>query len=101
MPQLNLDFDAPAGAMDTSRAAAQTIRPTLKKLQRLVLAAVRRAGKSGKTDDELVCDIGMLSDTLRARRCELRDAGLVKDSGRRRKTRRGRQAAVWVATNED
>ncbi len=52
----------------------------------------------GRTDDEIEQALNMIHQTASARRRELVLAGKVKDSGRTRATRRGRQATVWVTT---
>ncbi len=82
---------------DTSEAAAEAVAPRTGKLRELVLYYIRRQGPRGATDPEIAEGLGMLSDTARARRCELRDRGLIVDSGERRDTPRGRSAVVWVA----
>lgn len=53
----------------------------------------------GLTDEELQDVLNMNPSTQRPRRIELCDMepALVKDSGRTRKTRSGRNAVVWVA----
>lgn len=81
----------------TSLEAAEAIAPKRPKLQAMVLQAIRRVGAFGATDDELQFVLGMDASTERPRRVELVQAGLVRDSGRVRKTRRGRNAVVWVA----
>jgi hypothetical protein len=99
MTQLQMfDTPPPAAVVDTRLEAAQAIKPALRKLQQLVLDAIVRSRHYGATDHELVAALGMLPDTLRARRVELKDRGLIRDSGRRRKTPRGRQAVVWIAS---
>ena len=62
-----------------------------------VLAFITARGPLGATDFELCRAVGFLADTARARRCELRDAGRVIDSGQRRQTSSGRAAVVWIA----
>jgi hypothetical protein len=51
----------------------------------------------GATDEEISIGLKMHADTARARRVELRDAGLVLDSGKRRNTKSRRPATVWTA----
>lgn len=81
----------------TSRQAASAIAPHTGKLAGQVLDYIRGCGERGATDPEIAAGLQMLSDTARARRCELTDRGLVRDSGRKRPTAHGRAAAVWVA----
>lgn len=52
----------------------------------------------GCTDEEMQLALKMNPSTQRPRRGELVGMGLVKDSGRTRRTRSGRRATVWVAT---
>ena len=51
----------------------------------------------GATDEDIARYIHMNPSTVRPRRLELVEAGLVRDSGRTRKTRSDREAIVWVA----
>lgn len=87
-------FDPPA---DTRRKSREKIEPHVDHMRGEVLAALVGRGHQGGTDEELAAELGQRPDTERARRVELRDAGLVLDSGRRRATSSGRQATVWIA----
>lgn len=82
----------------TSRAAAESIKPSTGTLRLRVLAYIRSAGAHGATDEELIDALGMAPSTARPRRIECVSAGWVHDSGRTRPTRSGRQATVWVAS---
>jgi hypothetical protein len=92
MPQLTLfptdwrtpGLEPPHSGSETSRAAAQRIKPLTGALRKEVLRFIAERGDAGATDHEIAAGLGMLSDTARARRCELRDLGLVRDSGERR-----------------
>jgi hypothetical protein len=86
---------------ETSKQAAAAIGPRLSELQRQVLHYVRGQGERGATDEEIQLVTGMRPDTARARRCELRDKGLLIDSGKRRSTTSGRAAVVWVVKDQD
>lgn len=88
-------LDAPA--LDTRRAARDGIAPTADHMRGIVLRYLLDQGERGATDEQGAQATGIRPDTWRARRVELRDAGLVIDSGRRRCVSSGRQAAVWVA----
>jgi len=85
---------------DTSRAAAERIRPAINALQSRVLEALRAAGSRGMTDDELQVSLGMNPSTQRPRRLELTARGLIERTEQRRPTRTGSKACVWVATTE-
>jgi hypothetical protein len=87
-----------ARAMDTSKAAAEAIKPDAGRLRALTLCAIQGAGSVGLTADEaaekvLFCSI--LS--IRPRCTELQALGKIKDSGQRRANASGRKAIVWVA----
>ena len=79
---------------DTSHIAAATI-PRTGTLRRAVYDAIHRTGDEGMTDSELQRALDMDGNTERPRRVELIDAGLIKDSGRRR-YEGGRPMIVWV-----
>lgn len=83
----------------TSLAAAASIEPRLGKLQLKVLAYLQ-ATPEGATDEEMQTALAMGSNTQRPRRRELQLAGLLKDSGRTRPLRSGKDAAVWITCNE-
>lgn len=84
----------------TSAAAAESIRPVLGTECHRVLEVIRRAGWVGATAHEIRCVLradGVDRDqNVVARRCsDLRDAGLIVDSGRTRSGRSNRQLIVW------
>lgn len=80
----------------TSRAAAGQVSTETKR------AAVRRfitiSNAYGATDQEIQDFLEMDPSTERPRRRELELQGIIIDSGRTRPTRSGRQAVVWVET---
>jgi len=84
---------------DTRSAAAIAIMPALGKLGARVEAFIRNRGPHGASDEEVSEALNMKLDTARARRVELRDAGLVVDTGVRRATHTGRRAVCWVAAH--
>ena len=98
--QLNITFP-PHQAAETSREAARQIAGDVNALQRRVLDVLKRFGAFGCTDRELENATGLIGSTLRPRRCELREKGLIRDSGKRRPTPSGRPAIVWVVTKDD
>lgn len=81
---------------DTSAAAAASIEPNLATKQGRVLELLR-ATDHGLTDDQLEQITGWRHQSVSARRRELVLAGLVVDSGQRRRTSSNRYGAVWVA----
>jgi hypothetical protein len=82
----------------TSRAAAESIVGHITDLQQRVLDALRAAGPTGLTDEELTETLALRpgSSTARTRRAELTEAGLVKDSGITRELQSKRLGTVWV-----
>lgn len=75
---------------DTSHAAAAKIRS--RKVYEDVLAVLR---EGPATDFEIAACLGGQQTSLGKRRGELRDAGLVQDSGERRASPSGSPAIVW------
>ena len=86
---------------ETSRESAESIEPKAATLRGIVLAFIRGRGLYGATDEEMQEAIPMPPSTQRPRRIELVAARFVHDSGIRRRTRSGRAAAVWTATEEE
>ena len=80
----------------TSRAAAESMEPHVNRLQKKVLDALRLS-RHGESDESLGQITGLPQSTLRPRRVELVNKGLIKDSGETRKTLSGRSATVWIA----
>jgi hypothetical protein len=81
---------------DTEREAAFAIVSTAR--QRLLVLRVLGAFPDGLTDDEIAEQTGLYRYSAAPRRYELRDRGLVVDSGDRRLTPHGRRAIVWQIT---
>ena len=81
---------------DTSREAAESIQPAASSMRFRVLMYIKATGRTGSTDDEIEEALNMRHQTASARRRELVLSGHVEDSTRRRKTRSGRNATVWV-----
>lgn len=83
--------------VDTSIAAAESMKPHVGSMRERVMERVRRAGVSGLTCDEAEVSLGLSHQTCSARFRELSKAGVVKDSGTRRPTRSGRKAVVYLS----
>ena len=81
---------------DTSREAADSMKPTAATLREAVFNYLFGRGGDGATDEEVQDDLNMPGNTERPRRRELQEAGKVRDSGMRRATKTGRQAVVWT-----
>jgi predicted transcriptional regulator len=82
---------------DTSRDAAESMRPHVSEIEARVLAYVKRWGSHGETCDEVERGLDLSHQTASARLRGLILKGLIKDSGARRPTRSGRAARVYVA----
>jgi hypothetical protein len=80
----------------TSIAAANRVASAAALRARVLAYLVTQP--DGATDEELQTALDMPGSTERPRRVELVTRGLVRDSGRTRQTRSGRQAVVWVAS---
>ena len=83
---------------DTSESAAEAIKPHRASQWRRIHERLILAGWEGMTDQEIQRATGLDPSTERPRRGELVDAGLVYDSGRKRRTVSGRRAIVWRAS---
>ena len=79
---------------DTSAEAAEMLRPSAATLRAEVFRAI--SNSLGLTCDELEVCLDMRHQTCSARVCELHQRGMIVDTGRRRPTRSGRPAAVYV-----
>lgn len=90
----------PHNGTETSAAAARSMRPVAGTLRARVLAVFERCGAHGATCDEVERDMDGRHQTISARVYELRNGGWIVDSGRTRKTRSGRQAIVYVLTED-
>lgn len=69
----------------------------LSRMQTKMLKLIRRAGKRGRTDDELQVVMRLGSQTQTPRRRELVLRNRIKDSGYKRRTRKDCLATIWVA----
>jgi hypothetical protein len=97
-----IQFSGPKSAVpyipgsETSKAAAASIGGKARTLRQQVLDFIRQRREYGATDQEIAEDLALTLNTARPRRVELRDAGLIVDSGHTRPTQSGRLATVWV-----
>lgn len=83
--------------VDTSVAAARALELSVGQLQRIALRAIRAAGSRGLTTHELAEAVKIHRDSIQPRTSELRERGLIRDSGGRRQNITGKNAIVWVA----
>ena len=88
---------------DTSRDAAEAIRPVLGQECQRVLRAVKLLGGTATAYEvagHLAAEGHHRDQNCIARRCtDLRDAGRLVDTGQRRPGRSGRALIVWAATS--
>lgn len=89
----------PHNGTDTSKAAAEKAKPKAKTVRQQLFELIAAAGPQGMTADEVGSSTGRPAQSVSARLKELQELGLIKDSGRRRDTRYGRAARVYVLTN--
>jgi len=82
--------------LDTRARARAAIQPLANRLRWRVYRCIEGRGTLGATDEEVHRATGLSADTARARRIELRDAGLIRDSGMRRPSSSGHGMIVWT-----
>lgn len=96
MRELPADLPPYVPGSETSREAAESVADDVAALRAIVFELFQREGEAGLTDDEIAATLELDGNTARPRRWELAQDGVIRDSGRKRKTRRGRNATVWV-----
>lgn len=84
---------------ETSRMAAESVVPKLRKLQAEVLAYAQGCGFIGFTDLDLAKHFNNAGSTYRTRRAELVRLGLIEDSSKMR-IQKGRAHTIWRCTQE-
>lgn len=88
---------APYSNQTTSKEAAEAVAPDVGRQQRLVLNYLEKRGEHGSTDFEILRDLDIDPNAVRARRGELVDKGKVADSGKKRLNPDTRKRCiVWV-----
>lgn len=80
----------------TSIAARASLGSAARTQRQQVFLHLLKCGSMGATLNELEAALGISGNTVRPRRLELEQSGLIEDSGLRRPTPSGRQAVVWV-----
>ena len=89
-------IDLPHQPIDTSEAAAESMRPTAGTIRVRVLLAIWRHG--GLTQDQYEEMTGMPGNTARPRFWELERRALIEKTIERRQTRADRAAIVYQCT---
>lgn len=79
---------------DTSRAAAETVKPRAATLRNLCLQQLRQ---QDLTADEVAAHLSESVLSIRPRIAELKKRNLIVDSGKRRRNASGENAKVWRA----
>ena len=87
----------PSSGSPTSAAAADSMSSEAGRLRARVLAFLIDCGDAGATDAEIEQHFGRPGNTMRPRRWELVNAGLVYDTDETRLTPGRRKATVWRA----
>lgn len=82
---------------ETSKAAAESIKHSATSDRVKVFNYLVQCGKRGATDDEIEAALDMRHQTASARRRSLENDQAVRKTDRKRKTRSGRSAYVYVA----
>jgi len=85
-----------AKGSDTSREAAESMKPVAGDLRERVYRRIKESDTDGITCDALEVALGLSHQTCSARVNELRNAGRIVDSGLRKRTRSGRKAVVYT-----
>lgn len=80
-----------------SKEAFLAVQDALPEARAKVLDFIRAQGERGATTDEVARAFNVGANVVSGRLSELKKAMLIKDSGERRKTRSGKNAAVLVA----
>jgi N6-adenosine-specific RNA methylase IME4 len=99
LPPTSLPYNGRPGfaaGVDTSEEAADAIASEVDRLRATVLELIVNRGKKGHTADEIVSAMGVRHHTGSPRVTELHQMGLIVDSGKRRPTRSGKAAIVWI-----
>ena len=95
-----INMPAPSNGTETSHLSALSWTPdSLNRLRRAVYDYILDQGEQGATDQEVQRALELPSQTECPRRWELVKGGLVKNSGKRRRTQSQRSAVVWMAIN--
>jgi hypothetical protein len=82
--------------VSTSAEAHDSIKDEAPYLRRIIETYIKRRKWHGATCDEVEVALGMRHQTASARFTELKAAGHIFKDGRRRETRSGRTADVYV-----
>ena len=79
--------------VDTCRASRDQLKSKSHRYRMQIFDHIQMDG--GKTCDEIEVELSMRHQTASCFISNLKDEGFLRDSGKRRMTRAGRQAIVW------
>ena len=99
-----IDMPLFAPGSDTSKAAAKKVQPSVSDLVRQVYDAIMASGLLGLTTDEVMGVLGKgpeWKNTIAPRITDLKQQGLIVDTGRTRPSNRGGPMAVFVVKSKD
>ena len=83
---------------DASKAAAESMVGTAATLRKKVYAVIYGSAGKGMTAEEVSSKLGLAGPHKTTPRIsELRNKGMITDTGKRRENSSGRSAIVWVA----
>ena len=82
---------------ETSKAAADSMKPIAGSIKHRVYDFILRRGSTGATDDEIEVGLRLTHQTASARRRNLELAGALVKTDNKRPTRSGRSAFVYTA----
>ena len=88
----------PGSRPEPSKAAIDSIDDLdLSRMKWQVYRFIWEQKTYGAIDDEIYRGLNMRQNTARPRRNDLMNQGYIVDSGKRRQTRSGREAIIWIA----
>lgn len=82
-----------------SRLAFDAVTPSIGELAQRVLDLVRSSGSHGATCDEAIAILGLTHQTASPRFTELEAKGFIVRTDKRRRTRSGNQAAIYILSD--
>lgn len=91
--------EAPHNESETSKKAAKSIAPIVNELRYTILNVLDLHLEKGLTADEIEVLTAISGNTVRPRLVEMSTLGWVRKTDLERRTRAGRDAAVWAITD--
>lgn len=88
-------------APETSRLAAEVAGRTAKTLRADVFRFIKSTGEEGATANEVHLHFNLDKNSTSPRITELKQAGLIEDSGRRRASFGCGKSVIWIAKKQN